>query len=159
MGRILCIYIIKYSTIRNLLYFFYKMYTMLIQTGAPARPVGTLARFLEKGAVWNVFSSPRAAFRHPRSPFWWPGVPILTPVGSILVACWTSGPGLRRQWGTLAHFLEKGVKKGHKWTSNWTSKWDGFRYIFSIFIILRVLWRALGGHLMIYWYIYILIYW
>ena len=34
-----------------------------------AGPVGTLARFLEKGAVWNVFSSPRAAFRHPRSPF------------------------------------------------------------------------------------------
>jgi len=72
---------------------------------------GTLAHFLEKGAFWNVFSSPRAAFRHPRSLFWWPGVRILTPGELILVAFWTSGPGLRSQWGTLAHFLEKGVKK------------------------------------------------
>ena len=31
--------------------------------------------------------------------------------GLILVAFWISGPGLRSQWGTLADFLEKGVKK------------------------------------------------
>ena len=31
--------------------------------------------------------------------------------GLISVAFWTSGPGLRSQWATLAHFLEKGVKK------------------------------------------------
>ena len=35
----------------------------------PAGPVGTLALFLESGAVCNIFSSPRAAFRHPRSLF------------------------------------------------------------------------------------------
>ena len=36
---------------------------------------------------------------------------MLTPAGSILMAFWSSGPGLRSQWDTLAHFLEKGVNK------------------------------------------------
>ena len=31
--------------------------------------------------------------------------------GLILVAFWISGPGLQSHWNTLAHFLEKGVKK------------------------------------------------
>ena len=32
---------------------------------------------------------------------------MLTPVDFILIAFWSSGPGLRSQWCTLAHFLEK----------------------------------------------------
>ena len=28
-----------------------------------------------------------------------------------MVAFWTSGPDLRSQWGTLGHFLEKGMKR------------------------------------------------
>ena len=91
------------------------------------------------------------------APLWHPGVHFVTlgvHLGGFLwiwgdlgAPLWYPWAPFGHPWGTLAHFLEKGVKKGHKWTSNWTSKWDGFRYIFDIFIILRVLWRELGGHL------------
>ena len=30
---------------------------------------------------------------------------------SFFAAFWSSGPGLRSQWDTLAHFLEKGAKQ------------------------------------------------
>ena len=61
-------------------------------------------------------------------------------------SCYPWAP-LGHPWGTLAHFLEKGVKKFHKLTSNWISKWDDFQYILNICIFLKVLWRELGGHL------------
>ena len=35
----------------------------------------------------------------------------MTPVAFILVALWTSGPGLRSQWSTLTHFLENEAKQ------------------------------------------------
>ena len=71
-----------------------------------------LSDFIFPSAISGpYFRDPRAVFGHPRAPFWWPGGRILTPVPSILVAFWSSGRGLRGQWGTLAHFLEKGAKK------------------------------------------------
>ena len=59
----------------------------------------------------GLLLDPRAAFGHTRPPFWWPGGCILRPMNSFLVAAWSSGPGLRSQWDTLAHFLEKNTKK------------------------------------------------
>ena len=53
-------------------------------------------------------------------------------------------------WAPLGHFGSlsgERCEKAYNLTSKWTSKWDGFRYIFDLFIILRVLWRELGGHL------------
>ena len=35
----------------------------------------------------------------------------MRPMSFLLVSFWSSGPGLRSQWDTLAHFLEKGAKR------------------------------------------------
>jgi hypothetical protein len=64
-----------------------------------------------------------------------PGCRILRPMNSFLVAFWSSGPGLRSQWATLAHFLEKGAKQvtngGPTGAPNET-----FFSTFSIFVLL-----------------------
>ena len=66
-------------------------------------------------------------------------------MGSFLVAFWTSGPDLRSQWGTLAHFLEKGVKKVTNGPPTEPPNGTVLNIVPNIFIILYALLRELGG--------------
>ena len=56
------------------------------------------------------FSGPAGCIRTHSAAIFMTRGRILRPMRSFLVAFWSSGPGLRSQWDTLAHFLEKGAK-------------------------------------------------
>ena len=82
-----------------------------IPLGALSRTVRPIRFHFPECDFWSVFSGPAGCIWTPSGTILMTRGRILTPVPSILVAFWSSGPGLRSQWGTLAHFLEKGAKK------------------------------------------------
>ena len=95
--------------------YFWDLRSVFGHPWATFRGPSGLSPFIFRGVTLGAyFWDPRAAFGHTRPPFLWPGGRILRPMSSLfkqLVPFWSSGPGLRSQWDTLAHFLEKGVKK------------------------------------------------
>ena len=79
--------------------------------GALSRTVRPIRFHFPECDFWSVFSRPAGCIWTPSGVILMTRGPYFDTRASILEAFGSSGPGLRSQWGTLAHFLEKDVKK------------------------------------------------